>query len=85
MNRVKFELNIKGLNELMKSSEMQSHLNTITSSILARAGKGYEAKVDVASYDSLGKVYPTDAESARDNLENNTLEKALGGLPRTKE
>lgn len=85
MNKVKFELNLKGLNELMKSQGMQSQLQAINASVLAKAGAGYESKVSIASYEAIGKVYPTDGKSAADNLQNNTLEKALGGLPRSKE
>jgi hypothetical protein len=74
-----------GLNELMKSQSMQTYLSAIVSNVRTIAGKGYGSDVHLASWEAIGKVYPTDSESARDNLDNNTLEKALGGLPRTKE
>lgn len=84
-SKPRFELNLKGLNEIMKSEDMQKHLSTIVTGVQLRAGSGYESKVTVATYEALGKIYPSDAISAMDNLNNNTLEKALGGLPRTKE
>lgn len=84
MNKVRFELNLSGLNEIMKSSDMQRHLNDVVSQVRGVAGGNYGGDVVVASYEAIGRVYPTDAESAKDNLENNTLEKSLGGLPRTK-
>lgn len=86
MSSVKFELNLDGLNELMKSGEMQGVLSEAAGRVQAAAGPGYASDVAVASYVAIAKVHPTDSESAHDNLENNTLLKSLQatGLPMQK-
>ena len=64
MAKVKFVLNLPGLNELMKSGEMQAVLNSAAAQIAGAAGEGYEtesahplsfaaiASVRAATYDS---------------------------------
>lgn len=84
MGKVKFELYLPGLNELMKSAEMQS--------ALMEAGKAVasQANANTAGYTlrwiGTCNVYPDSAESAHDNFKNNTLLKAVGsvGLKQTK-
>ena len=86
--KVIFKLNIFGLRELMKSPEMGSIISEATDAVLNTAigmgADGYSSTVKTADYVTLGKVFPTDAQAAKDNYENNTLEKALDsvGLPR---
>ena len=80
MAKVKFKLNSKGVRELLQSQEMlnvcQKHANAIQS----RAGDGYE----VSTY-SPGKtrvnarVSASSTKAVKDNLENNTLLKAVRG------
>lgn len=78
MSKAVFELNLAGLNQLMKSAEMQAVLSSAASSIAGAAGEGYESKVKTASFVALAKIYPTTGAAARDNVKNNTLLKALG-------
>jgi len=79
-NGVKFELNLSGLNELMKSSEMQGILNEKAAQIQARAGAGYEVEsAHPISFVAIAAVRATDYKARLDNLKNNTLLKALGG------
>lgn len=87
----KFELDIDGLRELMKSSEMQSILGEAVQSVQGTANgmvKGGQFGSDVreASYVAIGTVYAADSESAKATYRDNVLEKALGssGLPRNK-
>ena len=86
-NIVTFELNIKGLNEIMKSPGMQKYLQDAASQVMNSAGNGYGSDVKIASYEAIAKIYPHSAEAARDNGDNNTLLKSLQavGLPLTKE
>jgi hypothetical protein len=76
---VEFELNLPGLNELMKSSAMQSVLETAGRSVVSGAGGDYGVRVHNASFVSIANVYPNSKEAAQDNAENNSLLKALGG------
>lgn len=75
---VDFELNLPGLNELMKSAEMQSILKQAGESVAKASGEDYECRVKMASFVALAKIYPTSIHAARSNAKHNTLLKALG-------
>lgn len=83
---VRFELNIKGLNELMKSQAMQQYLNECAGRVMNSAGNGYGSDVKIASYEAIAKIYPHSKSAADDNADNNTLLRTLQavGLPMTK-
>lgn len=76
MANVKFELDLKGLNEVMKSSEMQSALMEAGQAVASAAGSDYVAEVHTASFVAISNVYPASKDAAKDNYENNTLLKA---------
>lgn len=77
---VEFKLNLPGLNELMKSAEMQSALNEAAGKIQARAGAGYEIEsAHSISFVAIASVRAADYKARLDNLKNNTLLKAMGG------
>lgn len=80
MGDVKFELNLKGLNELMKSSEMQSALLEAGKAVANAAGGDYEAEVHTANWIAISNVYPTSKEAAKENYEDNALLKAAGAV-----
>ena len=73
-----FELNLPGLNELMKSPEMQAVLTQAGNAVASAAGGDYGVRTHVASFVAITNVYPDSAKAAKDNFENNTLVKALG-------
>jgi hypothetical protein len=73
-----FELNLPGLNELMKSPEMQAVLTQAGNAVASAAGGDYGVRTHVASFVAIANVYPDSAKAAKDNFENNTLVKALG-------
>ena len=81
MSKVKFELDIRGLNELMKSPEMKSILDQEGAKVAGRAsgmsGEQFGHRTHVADYVAITNVYPDSKEAARDNYNNNTLLKAL--------
>ena len=92
MNKVRFELDIGGLRELMKSDAMQSQLKeagkeiaSSATSMATASGAEYNADVVVGSYVAIGRVH-ANKEAFRENLHNNVLLKALSGsgLPMTK-
>lgn len=78
MGNVKFELNLKGLNELMKSSEMQSALDAAGDAVIDAAGEGYKKTSKTGRYMGFCNVMPDTEKARRDNLEHNTLLKAVG-------
>ena len=75
---VDFELNLPGLNELMKSAEMQSVLKQAGSSIVSAAGGDYDTQTYVLNFGAVQNVWPASREAAIDNAKHNTLVKATG-------
>ena len=78
--KVEVELNLTGLNELMKSSEMQSALQTAGNAVAQAAGKDYACQVDVINWIAIANVYPNSKEAAHENFESNSLLKAVGSV-----
>lgn len=78
--KTKFELNLPGLNELMKSEEMNAALIEAGQAVASAAGSEYGVRVHDANWVSIANVYPDSKEAAKDNYENNTLLKALGSV-----
>jgi hypothetical protein len=85
-NDIKFKLNLKGLNELMKSAPVQSMLDGIGDQVADMAGDGFVTSSRAGNYIGFCNVYPDDAKAAGKNYRENTLLKALGstGLPMRK-
>lgn len=84
--KLKFELNLAGLNELMKSAEMQGILQEAGNAVASAAGDDYGVRVHEASFVAIANVYPTSEAAAKENYEKNTLLKAIGsaGISMTK-
>lgn len=81
MSKTKFKLNLRGLNELMKSPEMQNVLNSAAGRIQEAAGEGYEVEsAHPISFVAIASVRTEDFRSRRDNSTNNTLLKAAGSV-----
>ena len=80
MSNVDFKLNLAGLNELMKSPEMQAALQEAGDAVSNVAGGDYGVRVHQASFVAIANVYPNTKRAAQDNYENNTLVKALGAV-----
>ena len=75
---IKVVIDIKGLNELMKSEWMQDELNELASVICGRAD-GYNFRTHTASFVAITNIYPETHEAYMDNLANKTLLKILEG------
>lgn len=79
MSKVKFELNYKGVGELLRSDGMQSVLQEYAKGVQGRAGSGYEISMHVGKSRANVSVYAATGAAVRDTYKNNTLLKALGG------
>lgn len=80
MKKVKFELNKKGVRELLQSAEMQSVIQQYTKKAEMRANAsadGYVGDVQVGKNRAIGMVKVKSKESFKDNLKNNTLLKSI--------
>lgn len=81
MAKVKFELNLAGLNELMKSTEMAEVLNTAADQIAAKCGEGYEVeRAHPIRFVGIASVRAETIEAKVDNRKNNTILKAAGSV-----
>lgn len=79
--KVKFELDLAGLNQLMKSNEMQTVLNSAAAQIAAAAGDGYEIEAaHPIGFIGIASVRAATYKARRDNNKNDTLLKALGSV-----
>lgn len=79
MSKFKFELNKKGVGELLKSEEMQAVLESYAAQVAKDAGPGYEPKTYIGKDRAAVSVRVEAAtkEAERDNYENNTLLRSL--------
>ncbi len=76
--KVKFVLNRKGVGELLKGEAMRSIIEARAARVASNAGKGYKAaKPHNTGQRVAVNVYAATDEARKDNLENNTLLKAL--------
>ena len=81
MADVKFKLNLRGLNDLMKSAEMQSVLNSAATQIAGSCGDGYETEsAHPISFVGIAAVHASTGKARKDNADNNTLLKAAGSV-----
>lgn len=77
MSKKKFELNRKGVAELMKSKPMQDVLKGYATNIKNRSGTGYEQDMHVGKNRANARVYPSTPQAQSDNLKNNTMLKSV--------
>lgn len=89
MNKVEFELDINGLRELMKSSEMQEILREIGIDVANKAsmisgGEDYGYDNHIANYVAIETIFPQSEAAAKACFQDNVLDKSLDGLPRKK-
>lgn len=77
MSKMRFDLNTAGVRELLKSDAMKQICREHASGILNRVGEGYVME-DRSYPERAGAAVRVDSyEAYRDNLENNTLLKAV--------
>ena len=83
MSKVRIELNLPGVNEVMKSEAIQDVLQQCGNQVAAKAaamdGTDYAASTQTINWIAVTNVYPNSDDAAHKNFRNNTLLKALGG------
>lgn len=77
-SKVKFKVNLKGLNELMKSEEVQGALEEAGKAVAEAAGEDYETNIKTGRYIAFCNVETATEKAKKENLESNTLLKAVG-------
>ena len=78
MSKVKIKLNDAGFVELLKSQEIANAVKEVADQVAARAGDEYATDVYLAGTRVIASVYTDTKKAMKDNLENNTLLKAVG-------
>ena len=78
MSKVRIELNTQEVFNIMKSKEMMDICTANALEIQAKLGDGYGTDEYVGKNRVNASVGPKTKEAYQDNLENNTLLKALG-------
>ena len=85
MSKVDFKLDLPGLNQLMKSPEMQSILAQKGAQVAAAANSSaqssraqYSASTKTINWIAVTTVRADNGAAVHENYENNTLLKALG-------
>ena len=77
-SKFRFELNSKGVRDLLRSDEMKSGLRRYAQRVKAAAGDGNEISEYTGASRANVSVYASTRKAKKDNLQNNTLLKALG-------
>ena len=75
--KTKFVLNRSGVRELMKSAAMQEVSKEYATGIRNRCGDGYTQDIHVGKTRANAMVSAETYQAKRDNLENNTILKAV--------
>lgn len=90
-DKVRIELNLVGINAMMKSPEIQAAVQTAGEAVAAAAsgmahGEPFEAQTHLANWIAVTNVWPASRAAAQANFDDNVLLKAIGtaGLPTSK-
>lgn len=79
MAKFKFELNKSGVRELMQSAEMMAICKEYADNALGILGDGYEVSTHTGKTRVNASVIATSYEARKENAEDNTILKAVGG------
>lgn len=79
MGKVQIELNHDGIKQMLRSQEMMDICSGLADKALSRLGEGYAKSEYVGAGRVNVSVYAQTQAAAADNLENNSLLKAVHG------
>ena len=77
MSKVKVEINYAGVGALLKSDEVRSFIGAEAERRAQSLGDGYGTDTYMAGSRVIASIYTETAEAAQENMENNTLLKAV--------
>lgn len=78
--RIKVELNSEGVRQLLKSQEMMDVCASLADRAAGTLGEGYETSTYVGTNRVNVSITAATYKARRDNLQNNSLLKAIGSL-----
>lgn len=76
---MRFELNSRGVKDLLNSNEMKTILESVGNQVVSAAGGEYEAETIGLSTRPVVRVSPASKKAYHENMKENVLLKALGG------
>lgn len=79
MASVQIKLNNEGIKELLKSPEVEAEVKKYADKAVASLGSGYESSSYVGKTRVNASVMAVDYKAKKENLENNTILKAVTG------
>ena len=79
MSKVRVELNSSGVKELLRSKEMMAICEQHANRALSRLGEGYVVTTMTGKNRVNASIYAESYQAKKENSENNTILKALGG------
>lgn len=79
MSNVTIKLNSDGVRELLRSAEMLAECERLANEMGAQLGEGYEVSTYVGTNRVNASVTASSKAAKQDNLDNNSLLKAVGG------
>ena len=77
MAKIRFELNEKGVRELMQSDAMLAECSKYANAALSSLGEGYDVNTYCGKTRVNAEVEAVTARARKENLENNTIWKAV--------
>ena len=77
MAKVKVELNTDGVRELLRSGEMKAECEKRANQALGKLGEGYTVTTHTGKNRVNASIYAESYQARRENMENNTILKAL--------
>lgn len=77
MEKVEIELNTKGIEALLKGSETGQMIGELAARVAANAGNGYASDTKQMGSRVIASAYTETEEAMKDQMENNTLLRAL--------
>ena len=77
MAKMTIKLNSDGVRELLRSDEVKGFISEKANEISGRCGEGYATDTKLMSTRVIASVYTEDPKAMKDNLDNNTLLRAM--------
>lgn len=79
MGNIEIELDREGVRELLRSEEMKEICKEYADKALSQLGDGYEVTTYTGTNRVNASVHATTYKARKDNMENNTILKAVTG------
>ena len=79
MGNVRIELNHDGIREMLQSDEMKVICQERANAALGKLGDGYTVTTHTGKNRVNASIFAESYKAKKENLENNTILKALGG------